>query len=286
MGNSSPAHPWGRRDDRTFEFDRWWSSAGSPADRLDILGLHPSGELVVAELKRDKAPDTTDMQAIMYAAMVSRFTPEALASHHARFSTQRGDEVDETSALERLISHAPDLSIDTLRRPRIVLLASDFPPVLTATAVSSLKSGSACRLCGFRAYKTANETLISVSQIYPLKSVEDFTVSPRQAEARAAEETRKRRQDTTTVKRLVESQALADGTLLTLKVRDVNAELHERVDKWISENPARGRAIWRNDASAPLTWEADSNSYTPSGLAHLILQEGAGTERALRGGGW
>jgi hypothetical protein len=45
-------------------------------DRLDILGFHISGELVVAELKRDRAPDTVEMQAIKYAAMVS--TPKWL----------------------------------------------------------------------------------------------------------------------------------------------------------------------------------------------------------------
>lgn len=48
----------------TFEFDRWWSSAGGQErDRLDILGLDKSGRLVVAELKRDVAPDTVEMQA-------------------------------------------------------------------------------------------------------------------------------------------------------------------------------------------------------------------------------
>src|SRR5690242_14205028 len=69
----------------TMEFDRWQSPAGRSADRLDILGLHTSGELVVAELKRDAAPDTVEMQAVKYAAMVSRFTVETLAEQHARY---------------------------------------------------------------------------------------------------------------------------------------------------------------------------------------------------------
>src|SRR5262249_16527161 len=50
-----------------FEFDRWMaSSGGRERDRLDVLGLGRDGRLVVAELKRDRAPDTSEMQAIKY----------------------------------------------------------------------------------------------------------------------------------------------------------------------------------------------------------------------------
>ncbi|WP_394217158.1 hypothetical protein [Brachybacterium vulturis] len=53
-----------------FEFDRWQDSRGDrQRDRLDVLGLDADGRLVLAELKRDKAPDTVEMQAIKYAAM-------------------------------------------------------------------------------------------------------------------------------------------------------------------------------------------------------------------------
>src|SRR5699024_12486810 len=56
-----------------FEFDRWQDSHGDrQRDRLDVLGLDSDGRLVLAELKRDKAPDTVEMQALKYAAMSSR----------------------------------------------------------------------------------------------------------------------------------------------------------------------------------------------------------------------
>jgi len=68
----------------TFEFDQWRSASGAQKNRLDILGLGQDGRLVVAELKRDKAPDTVDMQAIKCAAMASRFTEDLLAEYYAR----------------------------------------------------------------------------------------------------------------------------------------------------------------------------------------------------------
>lgn len=58
----------------TSEFDRCASKTNAEKDRLDILGLDKEGRLVVAELKRDAAPDTVEMQAIKYAAMASRST--------------------------------------------------------------------------------------------------------------------------------------------------------------------------------------------------------------------
>jgi RecB family endonuclease NucS len=67
----------------TSEFDQWASAAGPERDRLDVLGLAPDGRLVVAELKRDTAPDTVEMQAIKYAAMASRFDIERLGDAHA-----------------------------------------------------------------------------------------------------------------------------------------------------------------------------------------------------------
>ena len=49
----------------TFEFDKWSSAGGEQKDRLDVLGLGKDGRIVVAELKRGRAPDTTDMQALI-----------------------------------------------------------------------------------------------------------------------------------------------------------------------------------------------------------------------------
>lgn len=165
----------------TFEFDRWWSSGGNPLDRLDVLGLDRSGQLVVAELKRGAAPDTVEMQAVKYAAMASRFTAESLASQHARFLASRGPAVTDDEALNALEEHteAKSLTVETLRQPRIVLLAASFPPVVTATAVWLREMGLNITLVRFQAYRTASETLVTVSQLFPLPTVEDFTVVPR-----------------------------------------------------------------------------------------------------------
>jgi hypothetical protein len=269
----------------TMEFDRWQSPSRRNADRLDILGLHSSGELVVAELKRDRAPDTIEMQAIKYSAMASRFTAETLAEQHSRFLTQRNKPTDTEAAAELLAAHA-EITIEALRRPRIVLLASEYPEETVATAVWLREMGIDIKLMQYRAFRSGQEISIAVSQLYPIPSIEDFTISPRQAEVRAVQETRRRRQDAGTVAKLVAATLIEDGAQLTVKPRDLNPDLREKVETWLNTMPARREATWRTDASAPLVWAADGQTYSPSGLARLIITEATGVDRSIRGGGW
>lgn len=163
-----------------IEFGTWVTHTGAPErDRLDILGLDANGRLVVVELKRGPAPDAVDMQAIKYAAMASRFDPDELASAHAAFLRSRGEELSEAEALERLESHTGyTMDTESLRTPRIVLMASSFPPTVTATVVWLSEMGVDIALVQFQAYRAGEKVLVSVSNLYPVRDVEEFTVAP------------------------------------------------------------------------------------------------------------
>src|SRR4051812_30290764 len=76
----------------TAEYDRWAGTDGTRArDRLDVLGLDRSGRLIVAELKREDSGGDVHLQAITYAALVSRFTLDTLAEAHQQFRSRRGE---------------------------------------------------------------------------------------------------------------------------------------------------------------------------------------------------
>lgn len=166
----------------TSEFDRWTSKAGSEKDRLDVLGLDKEGRLVVAELKRDAAPDTVELQAIKYAAMASRFDVDVLAEAHAAFKKSRGEAQTSDEAVELLGSHTEyRVGAETLRVPRIVLVAGSFPANLTATTVWLTEMGLDITLVRLQAYRTETGDIITVSQHYPPPDVEEFTVAPTRA---------------------------------------------------------------------------------------------------------
>src|SRR5581483_553505 len=174
----------------TFEFDQWRTWSGSQErDRLDVLGLDRKGRLVVAELKRDAAPDTVEMQALKYAAMASRFTVEELAAQHARYLARRGESVTPDEAKERLEAHCGfGLAAENLARPRIVLLASSFPPVVTATTVWLTEMGLEIDLIQLQAYRAGEDVVITVSQLYPVPDIEEFTVAPARSAKSASEQ--------------------------------------------------------------------------------------------------
>jgi hypothetical protein len=163
----------------TFEFDRWLTAGGQPTyDRLDVLGLDQSGRLVVAELKRDRAPDSVTMQALNYAAMVSRFSLDTLAD---AFALSRGnDAMAPADAVAHLQEWAPSISDDTLGSPTIVLLATDFSPTVTNLALFLYARGIDIRLTRVQPYETADgRYVVTVSQILPVPNAEDFMVKPR-----------------------------------------------------------------------------------------------------------
>jgi hypothetical protein len=119
----------------TSEYDRWQTAGGDPVlDRLDILAIDPDGRIVVAELKRGVAPHTVHMQAINYAAMVSRLTPEDIAELYAGTHRRAGEDKDTASALTILTTKRL-LTVESIRRLRIVLVASDFPASVTSAVV-------------------------------------------------------------------------------------------------------------------------------------------------------
>ncbi len=262
----------------TFEFDRWQARGGRAADRLDLLGLDGDGRLVVVELKRGPAPDTVEMQAIKYAAFVSRFTPETLGEAHAAYLSRDGEAVSPEDALAQLEEHAGGaLDADRLREPRIALMAASFPSQVTASAVWLTEMGVEVALIEFNAYRTANDTVLAVSQVWPVRDVEDFTVSPRQVERRDADARARTRRETNAVTTLVAEGALDEGAPLEIAVDALRpASAREPVATWIAADPKRGRASWRNVRGQPLIWEGDGASYSPTGLAKEIVARATG----------
>ncbi|WP_369132028.1 DUF5655 domain-containing protein [Modestobacter sp. I12A-02662] len=268
----------------SFEFGQWIGYTGEKEkDRLDVLALDADGRLIVVELKRDKAPDTVEMQALKYAALVSRFTRDTLDAVHAQFLSKRtGTPVSVEQAAAELDSWAT-ITEESLRLPSIVLMASDFPQTVTATVVFLHQQLSLnIKLLAFQAYQTTNDVLITVSQHYPPPGIEEFVLSPEVSEQQQAKSTKQNKQrELTTVARLISADILSPGERLAFQAP--SADLQEQMADWLDAAPGRRTATWQEDAAAPLVWEADGRSYSPTGLAQRILAEAAGRTTKVQG---
>ncbi|MCG5446141.1 endonuclease NucS [Micromonospora sp. NIE79] len=258
----------------TFEYGRWVSTTGSTADRLDVLGLDRAGRLVVIELKRDRAPDTVTMQAINYAAMASRFTLDLLAEVHA---AHLGSAVTSQQALSDLMGWAEGLSDETLGLPRIVLMASDFGPAVTNTALYLYEAGIDIRLVRYQLYRTASgEKVLSVAQLIPVPDAEEFMVRPRSSSGTQAASRASGARKAAAVQRLVAHHAIADGTPLTIVVPDLVDQDRDAIRGWLDEDPNRARVRWCNDVNSPVEWSADGQAYRLIELIRRIIDAATG----------
>jgi hypothetical protein len=261
----------------TFEFGKWITSGGvAAADRLDVLGLDRTGRLVVVELKRDRAPDPITMQAVNYAAMVRRFSLDVLADVHA---AHLGGSTTSEAALAQLMEWAEGVSDETLNPPRIVLMAADFGPTVTNTALFLYEAGIDIRLVRYQLYPTVGgEQILTVAQLLPVPDAEDFMVRPRsssgtQAAARASGERR-----AAAVQRLISHGAIADGTELQIVVPDLVDQDRETIKAWLSADPDRARVRWHNDAAGPVEWAYDGQRYRIIVLIRHIIQTSTGQQ--------
>ena len=173
----------------TSEFDKFQAADGTVIrDRLDVLAIDPSGRLVVAELKRGTAPATAHMQALNYAALMSRFDIEEIASMIAEARPEIREALgvpDEVTGITEMLITQFGMTADSIRSPRVVLLASDFPPAMTATVVWLNEQGIDFSLVRLRAYRLGDDgVVVSFARIFPVPDAEEFTVGRRSGDPR------------------------------------------------------------------------------------------------------
>lgn len=273
----------------TSEFDYWESFDGQrQPHRLDVLGIDSESRLVLAELKRDKASDTVQLQAINYAALAATFTEDDIVDAYRRHLRSRGTELSEDEATARILSHC-DLDTENLRRPRIVLIAGEFSAITLAAVDWLTEQGLNITLQRVQAYRIPiGAVVMTASQLYPLPTAEEIRVTPRRAHLQAKREQKTQRRAANVVSRLVRSGLLADGTRLVLKPNnDASADHCEIIRDFVAANPEKGQAVWHNNSSTPLEWVADGQNYAPTTVVRKIFEEATGTTQShFRGPRW
>ena len=101
-------------------------------ERLDLLAVDRSGELVVIELKRDDSGSDTHWQAIKYASYLHSASVDVVVGMLSRF----GD-MTEDKARQILIQHTDsDENLDRLNKSQRIILGSHrFAPEVTSAAL-------------------------------------------------------------------------------------------------------------------------------------------------------
>lgn len=275
----------------TTQYDKWSSDSGDLArERLDILGLDSSGQLVVVEIKRG-TDSRIHLQAITYAALVAGFSKDTLADAHAAYLNRGATEqVSIAEALEQLEDHIDGTwDNDILTVPKIILLAEDFTAQTYTTVawLSDLAPNLTIEMHTVNAFLMDGpkppQTCIVFRRLYPPIDPNTRVLTPGIASASAdsiATKIAEKKRRIRSTYLLYESNNVPEGAQVDLDLHTwINADLARAVDRWVAGDPRRGRATWVKHRDRPLQWSAgpgDGASFTPTTLAKKIVQEATG----------
>ncbi|MBL7259478.1 hypothetical protein [Paractinoplanes lichenicola] len=281
----------------TQQFDRWATSGGQvAADRLDVLGLDATGQLVVVELKRD-GDKRVHLQAVTYAALVAGFTKETLGIVHAEFLNKSKPDTPITpeAALALLTEHVEgEWGDELLTRPRIVLIAERFPSqVLTTVSwLTELAPSDLAIQCievaVFREPEPADQLCATFQQIFPIDDMTDRILGPTAdrggsgVSVELAERTRRQR----SVPLIVDNNLIPRGASLQLNLGTLlRPDWVSEVESWIAEEPDRGAVTWLEDRQKPLRWayRPDVEAWSATKLAQHIVELATGQARTFSG---
>lgn len=154
------------------EFGDWDESRR----RIDLLGIDRDANLVVIELKRGDTGVHMELQAVRYAAMVSKMTFEQAAQAYERHVPEG---MDARADLLEFLGWAEPREDDFGQDVRIVLFSEDFSRELTSSILWLNEKGLEITCFRMSAYRMQERLLIDFQQIIPLKEAEDYQVKVR-----------------------------------------------------------------------------------------------------------
>jgi hypothetical protein len=268
-------------------------------DRLDVLALAPDGKLVVVELKRDDADDTTDLQAIKYASYCATLTAEDVQQEYREFWQDRDDEeITPESVGEQFGDFLQDgvlhddpfteagwAAFDLDSKPRILLAAGEFGTQVTSPVMWLIEEyGMDITCTKIDAYAHDDEILLDSQQIIPVKEAEEYMTRRREKEEQQGEKGDSRR----TITILLERGILEEGDEVVFNENHVPEEFDGEADV---EEYDPGIDFWRasitgeRGQSNNVEWLYDGEEYSFTGLSKELLRQlvGRDTDKALSG---
>lgn len=259
-------------------------------ERPDVLALDRNGKLVVVELKRDTADETTDLQAIKYASYLSTVTAEQIQEDYRQFWNGRreddeltpedvGDEFAEflgdDEPLPTTESGYADFSLDD--KPRILLAAGSFGPEITTPVIWLQREYGLDVTCvELQAYQTGEETLINPRQVLPIPEAEEYMAKRRQKDDEQSSQSRAK----PAINVLLEEGVVAEGDRVIFNEAEVPAEADPEFD---SDDEFWQAEVTGEIGHTALRWEKTGEKHSCTGLTAEILERATGEPHDVNG---
>lgn len=248
----------------SIEFDRFINSS----DRLDVLALDRSGNLVVIELKRDSAAGYADLQAIRYAAMVSSMTIEVLIPYYISYRKRYYLEtLSDGEAKDQIIEFVESDSFTELsNKPRIILCSEGFSQEITATVLWLRDFDIDISCVKITPYQVDGRVVIVPKLVIPLEEAKQYLIDIKRKEEFKEQSDRKSRPKTMRI--LIENNLVKEGDGILLK-NSLPSYITYENENAIFQAIITGKLGQSN----AVKWAFDGQEYSISALAWKIFKD-------------
>jgi hypothetical protein len=166
------------------EFGEWEESKR----RIDLLGLDDKANLVVIELKRTEDGGHMELQAIRYAAMISRMTFERAVEIYSEYLAKDGRNTDARTAILEFLDWEEPNEDSFAQDVRIVLVSADFSKEITTAVLWLNEHDLDIRCIRLTPYQDNGRVLIDIQPIIPLPEAAEYQIQIRKKEQKERQE--------------------------------------------------------------------------------------------------
>jgi hypothetical protein len=259
-------------------------------DRLDILALDRSGDVVVVELKRGTAEPHVDLQAIKYASYCATLTAQQLQEEYRSFWSDRGDSqlapeevgdefanfVGEWFDGELGRSENGFVNFDLDNKPRILIAAKEFGTEVTSPVMWLIEEYGLDITCvRLQAFEHAGELLLQGREIIPVREAEEYMTKRREKEESQSKSDRRKRG----VIALLERGVLREGDIVRFDDSEWSNEFDQ--DYAADSDYWRARVTGKRGRSNNVEWLHDGEEYSFTRITKELLAEQTGRDTSL-----
>jgi len=147
-------------------------------DRIDLLALDTSGNVVIIELKKGKLKHPVDIQSLRYASYVSRWEYDDLEKQANKYFSEKGEgdfnfnEKFEEFCLSAGIDEIPDINQDQ----RIIIVGSKLKEKLGSVALWLREHAIDIKIIEVSIFKDDKNLILSPQIIIPIPTTEKFEI--------------------------------------------------------------------------------------------------------------
>ncbi|MCW8193387.1 hypothetical protein F6455_01140 [Proteobacteria bacterium 005FR1] len=148
-------------------------------ERLDLLALDKSGNLVVIENKLDDSGRDVVWQALKYASYCSSLSKRQIADIYQSYLDKQGVSESAENKIVEFYGEAEfqELILNSGQGQRIIFVAANFRKEVTSTALWLRSHRIDIRCIRATAHALGESLFLSLDQIIPVKEAEEYMIS-------------------------------------------------------------------------------------------------------------